>query len=110
VAGAIVIFVAESISGAVPSLAGRIALVIGWYAGILGGGAAALFMGRRWAPVAWVVAITLFAFIAIQIPQPWWMMAGAVVAALAGGFAAIKLMKGSYARPVMTPKIPTPGM
>lgn len=90
----------------------KVAVVVGWFLGILAGGAAALYIGRRWAPVAWVVAVTLFAMAAISlltIPHPWWMVAGAIIATLAGAVGSIKLMRGTYARPAR-PANPTPGL
>ncbi|MEX0645084.1 MAG: hypothetical protein WD076_07225, partial [Parvularculaceae bacterium] len=83
----------------------KIAVLVAWFAGIIAGGAAALYIGRRWAPVAWVVAAALFGMAIvtmIQIPHPIWMMLGSVVATLAGGYASIKLMNGTYARPAIT--------
>lgn len=93
-------------------LGAKVAVIVSWFLGILAGGAAALYIARRWAPVAWVVAATLFAMAAISlftIPHPWWMVAGAIVATLAGGFGSIKLMRGTYARPT-PPAQPMPGL
>jgi hypothetical protein len=133
-AGALVIFIVENVGHLIfppPSglnlkdpavlatvmdqipMGAKIVVIVGWFLGIFAGGAAALYIGKRWAPVAWVVAGTLFAMAAItmlQIPHPWWMVAGAIVATLAGGFSSVKLMRGSYARPASAPKTPTPGM
>jgi hypothetical protein len=124
VAGAIVIFIVEgaghmifpppdgvnlkdpaALAGIMESipLGAKIAVLVAWFAGILAGGSAALYIGRRWAPVAWVVAAALFGMAAvtmIQIPHPLWMMIGAVVATLAGAFGAIKLFHGTYAPPL----------
>lgn len=131
-AGAIVIFVVEAIGhiffpppegldirdpaardiimSQIPTGA-KIAVVVAWFAGVFAGGVAALMVARRWAPAAWVVAGTLFAMALItmvQIPHPWWMMAGAVAATLLGGFGAIRVMGGSYGRP--PEPAPTPGL
>ncbi len=127
-AGAIIIFVVEALGhiifpppagtnvsdpeqlkfiiGQIP-VGAKIAVIIAWFAGILGGGIVSLLIAMRWAPVAWVVAATLFAMAGItmlQIPHPWWMVAGAIIATLAGGYGAIKLTKATYARPVPAPK------
>jgi len=96
----------KSVMGEIP-LGAKIAVVIGWFAGVLGGGVAALLIAGRWAPVAWVVAATLFAMAGISlmaIPHPLWMVVGAIVATLAGGFGAIRLTKAGYARPAPSPK------
>lgn len=84
----------------------EIAVVIGWFAGTLAGGAAALVIARRWAPVAWIVAGTLFAMAAIamiQIPHPIWIMIGAVIATALGGWGAVKLTGASYTPPAARP-------
>lgn len=96
----------KSIIGQIP-VGAKVAVIVAWFAGILGGGVVSLLIAARWAPVAWVVAATLFAMAGItmlQIPHPWWMVAGAVIATLAGGYGAIKLMNGAYMRPVAPPK------
>jgi len=84
-------------------LGAKLAVLAAWGAGVFAGGVAALLIARRWAPVAWVVAATLFTLAGVTmmaIAHPWWMVAGAVLVTCAGAVAAIKLLRASYARPV----------
>ncbi len=92
--------------GATPIYA-KIAVVVGWLLGALIGGVAALAVGGKWAPLAWIVAGTIF-FLSVtnfvMFPHPVWMMAGAVVAAVLGGLGATRLMGATYAKPAAKPK------
>ncbi len=79
-------------------------VVLGWFAGAWLGGLAALAVGRRWAPTAWVVAGVTFAMSAlslVSIPHPWWMAFGAIAAAAGGGFLAVRVGRGGYGAPPM---------
>ncbi len=89
---------AAAYMSAVPFQA-KAAVVIGWFLGTLAGGIAALMIGARSAPLAWIVAATIFLFSVsnfLAFPHPLWMIAGAP---LAGGAVAIAAMRGTYVRP-----------
>lgn len=124
IVGALIIFVVEAIGhGLFPPPAGvnvkdpralaeimdqipfgaKLAVLLAWFLGILGGGVVGARIGQRWAPVAWIVAATLFAMAVItmiQIPHPLWMAAGSVIATVAGALGAIRFAGATYARPV----------
>ncbi len=88
-------------------LAAKIAVVLAWFAGALGGGVVASLIAKRWAPAAWVVASTILLLAGVtmmQFPHPLWMMIGAVVATGAGGFLAVKLTSAYYGRPYVAAK------
>ena len=79
----------------------KAAVVLGWFLGAFAGGIVALLIGGRWAPLAWIVAATIFLFSVMNFfafPHPVWMMAGAVFAALLGGFGATAVMGAKFAR------------
>lgn len=83
-------------------LGAKVAVVVGWFLGALIGGVAAVSIGRKWAALAWVVAATVFVlciFNFIAFPHPAWMIAGAVLAALLGGFGATSLTGARFAPP-----------
>lgn len=80
----------------------KIAVVVGWFLGALAGGAAALAIGRKWAPLAWVVAATILLLSVsnfVMFPHPVWMMAGSVLACALGGSAAVSLMRAGWRGP-----------
>ena len=80
----------------------KIAVVIAWFVGALGGGVVASVIAKRWAPSAWVVAGTVLLLAGVtmlQFPHPLWMMLGAVASTGIGGFLAIRITKGYYGRP-----------
>lgn len=80
----------------------KIAVVVGWFLGAFLGGVAALMIGRRWTPLAWIVALVIFLLSVmnfIAFPHPIWMMAGALVAAVLGGFGATAVMSAKTAPP-----------
>jgi len=90
---------------AVP-LGGKIAVVVGWFLGALGGAVLALLAGRRWAPLGWIVACAIFLLSVTNFfafPHPLWMVAGAVFAALLGGFGATALTGSTFAPPRAAP-------
>jgi len=90
-------------------LGAKLGVLAAWGAGVFAGGVAALLIARRWAPVAWVVAATLFTLAGVTmmaIPHPWWMIIGAVLVTCAGAVAAIKLLRASYTRPADTTNEP----
>jgi hypothetical protein len=91
-------------------LGAKLAVVAGWFLGVVAGGIAALLVGKRWAPLAWIVAATIFLLCVVNfasMPHPVWMMVGAVFSALIGGWLAIKFV-GAPARAM--PATPTPKM
>jgi len=91
----------RAILGSIP-LGAKLSVIFAWFAGVFAGGAVSLLIGLRWAPIAWLVAGTLFAMAALsmmQIPHPWWMLLGAIAATLAGGFGAVRAMKATYLKP-----------
>lgn len=85
----------------------KLGVVIAWMAGVLAGGVAALAIGRRWAPLAIVVATTLFAMAVVTmltIPHPFWMQAAALAVTVLGAFGAIRIMRATFAPPT-APKL-----
>lgn len=83
----------------------KFAVVVGWFLGALAGGVAALLAGRKWAPLAWLVALIVFllcVFNFMAFPHPIWMIVGAVLAALLGGFGATTLVGARNAMPATT--------
>ncbi|MEL7489005.1 MAG: hypothetical protein AAGJ87_17560 [Pseudomonadota bacterium] len=87
----------------------KLFVVASWLAGAVAAGVAALAVARRWAPAAWVASATLFAMAAmtmIEIPHPVWMILAAPAMFAAGAFAAIKLLRGHYASPVVKDETP----
>jgi hypothetical protein len=88
--------------------ASKAAIVAGWFLGAFFGGIVSLLIGRRWAPLAWIVAATIFIFSVTNFflfPHPVWMMAGSVFAALFGGLFAIAALGAKYERPVEKPQL-----
>ena len=72
----------------------KAAVLVAWGLGVFAGGVVARVISRRAVYAAWVVAGVLFAGAAwtmVMIPHPLWMMIGAVLVTLAGGFAANKI-------------------
>jgi hypothetical protein len=89
----------------------KIAVIVAWFLGVFAGAATTSLIGRRWAPLAWLVAAILFAFACqtmLMIPHPLWMWVASVVAAIAGAYLAVKLTDASWTRPIA--KAPTPKM
>ncbi len=81
---------------------GKIAVVLGWFLGALGGGVTALLIGRKWSPLGWIVAGAIFLLSVTNFfafPHPLWMVAGAVFSALLGGFGATALTGSKFAPP-----------
>jgi hypothetical protein len=123
--GSVLVFVVESFGhrffpapagfdptdpAAVKSLpfATKFTVIVAWFAGAFGGGAAAALAGRRWAPAVWVVAATVFLFAVTNFtsyPHPLWMMLASAPATLLGGWLAVKATGADYHRP---PAPPTP--
>lgn len=80
----------------------KAAVLAGWFLGIVAGGVASLLVAQRWAPVAWVVTLSLFGLAAVTmatIPHPLWMVVSAVALSGFGGWLAIKLARATYVRP-----------
>jgi hypothetical protein len=82
-------------------------LVIGWGVGAFVAAALALAIGRRWAPLGWLGAGTIFFAAAItlmtfSLPLLLWPTSAAATGA--GGWLAIKLLKAQYAYPNASPK------
>lgn len=86
------------VSGSVASL-----LVFSWAFSSFVASALALFIGKRWAPVGWLAAMTI-AFNALVsllgATVPWWLWPFGILATVLGGFAAIKVLNASYAYPM----------
>lgn len=98
--------------GAVAALpfASKAMVLLAWLVGAFGGGGAASLIARRWAPAAWVVAVTILLFAATNFtafPHPMWMMIGSVPATLAGGWLAVVATRAGYGKP---PSAPKPGL
>lgn len=92
-------------------LPAKVAVVLAWFAGALGGGIVASLIARRWAPAAWVVAATILLLAGVtmtQFPHPIWMIFGAVLATGLGGWLAVKATKAYYGRPFIGG--PKPGL
>ncbi len=126
--GALLVLIVEGVShqlfpppaGFVPTDPGAVAalpfgakfsVLSAWFAGALGGGVAASLIGRRWAPGAWVVAVTILLFAATNFsafPHPLWMMIGSIPATLIGGWLAVIVTKATYGRPPV--RSPKPGL
>lgn len=88
-------------------LAAKVAVVIAWFIGTFGGGVAASLISKRWAPAAWVVAVTILLLAGVtmmQFPHPFWMMIGALAATGGGGFLAVRLTKARYGMPHQDPR------
>lgn len=119
VAGATIVFIVERMghalfpappgfdpasAAAVAALpfAAKAAVLVAWFAGAFGGGAVAALIAQRWAPAAWVVAMTILLLAGTSlaaIEHPLWMAIGAVPAALAGGWLAVAATGARYGRP-----------
>lgn len=85
----------------------KLAVVFGWFAGTFTGAALALVIARRWAPVAWVVAMTFFGLTVSNfaaIPHPVWMQLAAVVTCASAGALAVKALRGRYGPPPVAQK------
>ncbi len=85
----------------------KFSVLVSWWAGAFGGGMLASLIARRWAPAAWVVAVTILLFAATNFsafPHPLWMMVGSIPATALGGRLAIKTTRASYGRPPSPPK------
>ena len=90
-------------------LATKASVVAAWFVGAFGGGVVGSLLSKRWAPVAWVVAATIFLLAAsslMAIPHPWWMSAGAAMAAALGGFLAVRVTRARYGAPAPPPSDP----
>ena len=80
----------------------KVAVVVGWFLGAFVGGVAALLIGGKWAPLAWIVAGVIFLLSVsnfLMFPHPVWMIAGSVFAALLAGFGATAIMGAKFTRP-----------
>lgn len=83
-------------------LAAKVAVLVAWFAGAFGGGAVAALIARRWAPAAWVVAMTILLLAGTSlaaIEHPLWMAIGAAPAAMIGGWLAVVTTGARYGRP-----------
>jgi hypothetical protein len=91
----------------------KFAVVVAWFAGALCGGVVAAIASKRWAPAAWVVAATMALFAGAtlrSIPHPWWMLAGAALGPLLGGWLAVKVTGARYGAPAAGPRDPIAGL
>ncbi|GAB4521511.1 MAG: hypothetical protein Kow00133_08520 [Amphiplicatus sp.] len=78
------------------------ALIAGWGLGAFVAAATAILIARRWAPVGWLAAATILfqaVMTLMNAALPIWAWPGAVLAAGAGGWAAIRLTKARHAPP-----------
>jgi hypothetical protein len=96
-------------AGAVAALplGAKLSVLFAWFGGAFGGGVAALLIARRWAPVGWVVAVTILLFAATNFsafPHPLWMIIASIPAVLAGGQLANIVTRANYGRPPAPPK------
>jgi hypothetical protein len=83
-------------------LAAKFSVLAAWFAGALCGGAVAALIARRWAPAAWVVAMTILLLAGTSlaaIAHPLWMAIGAIPATMFGGWLAVLLTGARYGRP-----------
>lgn len=74
----------------------KFAVLVAWGLGVFAGGAVARKIAADFPHAAWLVGVALFAaaaFTMMQIPHPVWMMAGSVIATIAGVFAANAAVK-----------------
>lgn len=80
----------------------KLSVLAAWFAGAFGGGAAAALAARRWAPAAWVVAMTILLLAGTSlaaIAHPLWMAVGAVLATVLGGWLSVKTTDARYGAP-----------
>jgi hypothetical protein len=90
-------------------LAAKLSVLAAWFAGALGGGAVAALIAKRWAPAAWVVAMTILLLAGTSlaaIAHPLWMAISAIPATVLGGWLAVALTHARYGRPPETGKKP----
>lgn len=84
------------------SLAYHILLVAGWGIGAFAAAATALLIGRRWAPLGWLAAATIF-FAAVMTAMThalsWLLWPGSAAATALGGLAAVRLLRAPNAPP-----------
>lgn len=74
----------------------KLMVLLAWFTGITMGGTVAMAISRRRKWTAWTVAVILFALAAltmVMIPHPVWMMAGAVMATIAGGAMSTRMVR-----------------
>ncbi|MDZ7628682.1 MAG: hypothetical protein U5J99_09820 [Parvularculaceae bacterium] len=83
-------------------LAAKLSVLAAWFSGAFGGGALAALIAKRWAPAAWVVAMTILLLAGTSlaaIEHPLWMAAGAIPATMLGGWLAATVTRSHYGRP-----------
>ena len=74
----------------------KLMVLLAWFIGIVIGGSVAMVVSSRRKWTAWTVAVILFSLAAltmVMIPHPVWMMAGAVMATIAGGAMSTRLVR-----------------
>ncbi len=82
-------------------------LAAGYFVGAFAAAALALLIGRRWAPLGWLGAITIgfaavITLVSFKLPLLLWPASAAACAA--GGWCAIKLLRAQYEHPQAKPK------
>lgn len=82
-------------------------LVLGYLFGAFTAAALALLIGKRWAPLGWLGAATVFfaagiTLLTFKLPLLLW--PASAVATLAGGWLAVKLLKAQSQYPHASPK------
>ncbi|MEM8771098.1 MAG: hypothetical protein AAGD92_05545 [Pseudomonadota bacterium] len=86
----------------VASAIDQLGLVVGWFVGSFIAAVLALLVGKRWAPLGWLAAGTIF-FAAIitlvSFPLSFLLWPASAAATAAGGFAAIKLLNAQTSHP-----------
>jgi len=88
-------------------LAEQLGIIGAWAACAFLGGVIALLIAKRWAPVGWVVAMTmaLFAITNIGVSSgAWGVMLAALPAIAGGGWLAILATRSRYGPPPVKPK------
>ena len=84
-----------------------VVLFIAWAFGAFVASSCALLIGRRWAPLGYLAAATIFLSAAIGLMSAalgWVMWPLAILASLGGGFSAAKLYRATMAFPEKTTK------
>lgn len=77
------------------------ALLAGWGVASFTGAGLALMIGKRWAPLGWLAAASMFLLAVVTAANGagWVLIPGAIFISAAGGFLAIKLLKARYEPP-----------
>lgn len=88
------------------------ALLASWGGASFVAAGAALFIGRRWAPLGWLAAASMFLLAVVTVAggaASWLLIPVALALTALGGFAAVKATRATYAPPIVVKK-PKPGL